>query len=300
VKVAITGASGLIGTALSTALRADGHSVVALVRREPRSPGEAGWDPADRRLDPGVLTDVDGVVHLAGAGIADKRWTEARRREVLDSRVDATTTVAEALAVVAAVEPRPRFLISASAVGWYGDTGDREVDESAPAGNGFLAEVCQRWEAAAQPAVDAGVRVVLPRTGLVLSRRGGLLGRLLPLFKLGLGGRLGSGEQFWPWISLLDEIAALRFLIETDLSGPVNLTGPEPVTNAEFTKTLGSVLGRPTLATVPGFALKLVVGDFAEEGILVGQRAVPRILTDAGFSFTHPTLREALEDITAT
>ena len=295
-KVAITGASGLIGTALSASLRADGHQVRSLVRRNPRSSDEVQWDPARRRLDPVALADVDGVVHLAGAGIADKRWTDSRRREVLDSRVDATTAVAQALA---AAEPRPRFLVSASAVGWYGDTGDRPVDETDPAGDGFLAEVCRRWEAATAPASDSGVRVTFPRTGLVLSRRGGLMGRLLPLFKLGLGGRLGSGDQYWPWISLADEIAALRFLMAAEVSGPVNLTGPEPVTNAEFTKTLGSVLGRPTLAAVPGFALKLVVGDFAEEGILAGQRAMPRVLNEAGFGFSHPTLREALEYITA-
>ncbi len=295
-KVCITGASGLIGTALKASLRSDGHQVVSLVRRNPLSPDEVQWDPTSRRLDPVALSDVDGVVHLAGAGIADKRWTQARRRLVLDSRVDGTTAVAEALA---AAEPRPRWLVSASAVGWYGDTGNRPVDESAPAGKGFLAEVCERWEAAAAPAVDAGVRVTFPRTGLVLSRRGGLLSRLLPLFRLGLGGKLGSGKQYWPWISLADEVSALRFLIESDLSGPVNLTGPQPVTNAEFTRTLGSVLGRPTVATVPGFALRLAVGDFAEEGILSGQRVVPRVLTDAGFEFAHPTLRAALQDITA-
>ena len=294
-KIAITGASGLIGSALSASLRGDGHQVVSFVRRHPRSPDEVRWDPASRRLDPAAL-EVDGVVHLAGAGIADKRWTGSRRRVVLDSRVDGTTTVAQALG---AAQPRQRFLISASAVGWYGDTGQRPVDESASAGSGFLAEVCRRWEAAAQPAVDAGVRVVFPRTGLVLSRRGGLMARILPLFRLGLGGKLGSGRQYWPWISLADEVSALRLLIESDLSGPVNLTGPEPVTNAEFTKTLGSVLGRPTLAAVPAFALKLAVGDFAEEGILAGQRAVPRVLTETGFEFAHPTLRQALEEVTA-
>lgn len=293
-RVAITGASGLIGTALADSLRADGHQVVPLVRRNPRSAEEIQWDPAARRLDPVALDEVDGVVHLAGAGIADKRWTDSRRREVLDSRVDGTTTIAETMAVA---QSRPRFLVSASAVGWYGDTGGHPVDESAPAGEGFLAEVCRRWEAAAQPAVDAGVRVAFPRTGLVLSRRGGLLGRLLPLFRLGLGGKLGSGTQYWPWISLPDQISALRLLIDSDLVGPVNLTGPEPVTNLEFTKSLGSVLGRPTLAAVPGLALKLVVGDFAEEGILAGQRAMPRVLTEAGFAFAHPTVRQALEKV---
>lgn len=242
------------------------------------------------------MADVDGVVHLAGAGIADKRWTESRRREVLDSRVDGTTTIAQSLV---AAPVRPRFLVSASAVGWYGDTGDRPVDETEPAGQGFLAEVCTQWEAAAEPAADAGVRVVFARTGLVLSRRGGLMDRLLPLFRLGLGGKLGSGRQYWPWITLTDEIAALRFLIDSELAGPVNLTAPVPVTNAEFTRTLGSVLGRPTVAAVPGFALRLVLGDFAEEGVLAGQRAVPRVLTEARFAFSSPTLREALEELTA-
>lgn len=277
-------------------MRRDGHDVVSLVRRKERSADEIRWDPAARELDPAALAEVDGVVHLAGAGIADKRWTESRRREILDSRVDGTTTIAQTLA---AAPPRARFMVSASAVGWYGDTGDRPVEESEPAGEGFLAEVCERWEASAQAAVDAGVRVAFARSGLVLSQRGGLMGRLLPLFKLGLGGKLGSGAQYWPWITLTDEIAALRFMIDSDLTGPVNLTGPKPVTNAEFTKTLGSVLGRPTLAVVPGFALKLVVGDFAEEGILAGQRAIPRVLTDAGFGFTSSTVREALEKIAA-
>ncbi|MBA3339504.1 MAG: TIGR01777 family protein [Geodermatophilaceae bacterium] len=295
-KVAISGASGLIGRALSADLRRDGHDVVALVRRKERSADEIRWDPAARELDPAAFAEVDGVVHLAGAGIADKRWTESRRREILDSRVDGTTTIAQTLA---AAPPRARFMVSASAVGWYGDTGDRPVEESEPAGEGFLAEVCERWEAAAQPAIDAGVRVAFARSGLVLSRRGGLMGRLLPLFRLGLGAKLGSGRQYWPWITLTDEISALRFLIDSDLTGPVNLTGPAPVTNAEFTKTLGSVLGRPTLAAVPSFVLKLVVGEFAEEGILAGQRAMPRVLTEAGFKFTAPTLRDALEEITA-
>ncbi len=277
-------------------MRRDGHDVVALVRRKERSADEIRWDPAARELDPAAFAEVDGVVHLAGAGIADKRWTESRRREILDSRVDGTTTIAQTLA---AAPPRARFMVSASAVGWYGDTGDRPVEESEPAGEGFLAEVCERWEAAAQPAIDAGVRVAFARSGLVLSRRGGLMGRLLPLFRLGLGAKLGSGRQYWPWITLTDEISALRFLIDSDLTGPVNLTGPAPVTNAEFTKTLGSVLGRPTLAAVPSFVLKLVVGEFAEEGILAGQRAMPRVLTEAGFKFTAPTLRDALEEITA-
>jgi len=296
VKVAITGASGLIGTALSASLRRDGHRVVALVRRSARSAEEVQWYPAQRRLDPAVLADVDGVVHLAGAGIGDKRWTESRKRELLDSRVDGTTAVAQALA---AAPDRQRFLLSASGVHYYGiGTGSRPVDESDPNGSGFLAEVCRAWEAAADPARDAGVRVVHPRTGLVLARRGGVMGRLLPLFRLGAGGRIGNGRAYWPWISLTDEVSALRMLIDSELSGPVNLTSPEPVTNAEFTRTLGSVLHRPTLVPVPSFALRVVIGEFADEGILQVPRAVPRVLTAAGFSFTHPTLRAALEEIT--
>ncbi len=295
-KVAITGASGLIGTALRAALRADSHQVVSFVRRNPRAPDEVRWDPAARRMDPTDLADIDGVVHLAGAGIGDKRWTQARKRELLDSRVDGTAAVAQALA--AAVD-RQRFLLSASGVHYYGtDTGDRAVDESEPNGTGFLAEVCERWEAAADPARSAGVRVVHPRSGLVLARRGGVMGRLLPLFRLGVGGRIGDGRAYWPWITLHDEVAALRMLIDSELSGPVNLTAPAPVTNAEFTKTLGAVLHRPTLATVPSFALRIVIGDFADEGILRVPRAIPGVLTKAGFRFAHPTLREALGDIT--
>lgn len=278
-------------------MRADGHEVISFVRRSPRSSDEVSWDPAARRLEPSALGDVDGIVHLAGAGIADRRWTESRKRELLDSRVNGTAAVAEALATAPA---RHRFLISASGVHFYGTaTGTRPVDETEPNGTGFLAEVCRRWEAAADPAREAGVRVVHPRSGLVLARRGGVLGRLLPLFRLGAGGRIGDGKAYWPWISLIDEIAALRMLIDSDLSGPVNLTSPTPVTNAEFTKTLGAVLHRPTLATVPPFALRIVVGDFADEGILRVPRALPGVLTEAGFSFTHPSLRAALEEITA-
>lgn len=294
-KVAITGASGLIGTALRASLRADGHAVVSLVRRPARSADEFEWDPRAGRLDPGCLADVDGIVHLAAASVSTRRWTERRKRKLLASRVDGTTTVARALAQA---DPRPRFLVSASAIGFYGDTGDQTVDETAPAGTGTLPELCIRWEAAAQPASDAGVRVTLARSGLVLSRRGGLMAPVLPLFWCGLGGRLGSGRQYWSWISLTDEVAALRMLMDSDLSGPVNLTSPTPVTNAEFTKTLGSAMGRPTVLPVPGFALTLVLGDFASEGCLAGPRAVPRVLNEAGFGFTHPTLRTALEAIT--
>ncbi|MBA3797892.1 MAG: TIGR01777 family oxidoreductase [Actinomycetota bacterium] len=295
-KVAITGSSGLIGTALSASLRQSGHNVVSLVRRAPRSPDEIRWNPGSGHLDPAVLADVYGVVHLAGAGIGDRRWTESRKRELLDSRVRGTAAVADAMAKG---DAPGRFLISASGVHYYGTaTGDEPVDESAPNGTGFLADVCRHWESAADPAREAGIRVVHPRSGLVLARSGGVLGRLLPLFRLGLGGRIGDGKAYWPWISLTDEVAAIRMLIDSDLAGPVNLTAPEPVTNAEFTKVLGSVVHRPTLATVPAFALRTVIGEFADEGILSVPRAVPRALTEAGFSFTHPDLRGALEAIT--
>jgi uncharacterized protein (TIGR01777 family) len=293
-KVAITGSSGLIGTALAPALRADGHEVVRLVRRTPRTADEHRWAPDHRQLAPSVLADVDAVVNLAGVGVGDHRWTAAYRRQILASRVDSTATVSTALAEAAGADPdRPRVLLSASGIGYYGDTGDREVDESAPAGHDFLADVCQQWEAATAPAAAAGVRVVLLRTGLVLAE-GGMMGRLRPLFRLGLGGKLGSGRQYWPWISLRDEVDAIRFLLTSDVSGPVNLTGPAPVTNAEFTRTLGRVLHRPAVLPVPGIALSVVLGQFARVGVLAGQRAVPGALTAAGFAHTHRDLDSAL------
>jgi uncharacterized protein len=293
-KVAVTGSSGLIGSHLVPALRADGHEVLRLVRRTPRTADEHRWDPQHRRIDPALLADVDAVVNLAGVGIGDRRWTAKYKQRVLSSRVDATRTVSEAMATAAAADPaRPRVLLSGSAVGWYGDTGDRVVDERAPAGRDFLSAVCSQWEEAAAPAADAGVRVTLLRTGLVLGP-GGLLGRLAPLFRLGVGGRLGSGRQYWPWISLADEVDAIRFLLTAPIAGPVNLTAPTPVTNAEFTRALARVVHRPAALPVPGLALRLVVGEFAPVGILAGQRAVPARLQDAGFTWTHGDLDAAL------
>jgi len=294
-KVAVTGSSGLIGTALVRALLADGHEVLRLVRRTPRTADEHRWEPALHRMPPGLLDDVDAVVNLAGVGVSDRRWTAGHKEQVLRSRVDSTTTISQALADAAAAVPgRARVLVSASGVGWYGDTGDRVVEEDAPAGDDFLARVCVQWEAATAPAAAAGVRVVTLRTGLVLAR-GGLLGRLAPLFKLGLGGKLGSGRQYMPWIGLQDEVDAIRFLLTAPVSGPVNLTAPTPVTNAEFTVALAAAVHRPALLTVPGIALQAVLGEFAQVGVLAGQRAVPTALQAAGFTFGQPELRTALD-----
>jgi uncharacterized protein len=295
VKIAITGSSGLIGRALVPALTASGHTVLPVVRRPPRA-GEIGWDPARRELDPSALSGVDAVIHLAGAGIDGHRWTDSYKRTLVDSRVAGTTVLSEA---IAQADPRPRVLLSASAIGWYGDTGDRAVDEAAPAGSDFLADLCRRWEAATAAADEAGVRVVRLRTGLVCTPDGGSLGRLLPLFRLGLGGKLGSGRQYWSWISLPDEIGAIAHLLDRDdVTGPVNLTGPEPVPNAEFTRVLGRVLGRPTLAPVPGFALRLAVGELATAGVLVSQRVLPHALEHSGYAFAHRTVEEALRSAT--
>jgi uncharacterized protein (TIGR01777 family) len=291
VKIAITGSSGLIGSALMPALRDGGHTLVRLVRRPPEGAGEIRWDPSRRELDPAVLTDVDAVVNLAGVGIGDKRWTAERKKAIVDSRVDATETVSAALAAAGA---RPRTLLSASAIGWYGDTGSDPVDESAPSGDDFLAEICRRWEASTAAAERAGVRVAHLRSGLVCGR-GGLLGKLVPLVKLGLGGPLGSGRQYWSWISLADEIGAIRHLLAHDISGPVNLTGPEPLTNREFTQVLGRVLHRPVIAPpVPRIALRIAVGEFADVGIVAGQRVLPRMLEDTGYPFQHETAERAL------
>lgn len=295
-RIAVTGASGLIGSALVPHLRSAGHDVVRLVRRPASAPDEVTWDPQAGTVDLDGLAGTDAVIHLAGAGVGDHRWTDDYKREILDSRVNGTHTIVKAMT---SLDPLPRVLISASAIGWYGDTGDRTVDETAPAGTGFLADVVRAWEAAADPARTAGVRVVHPRTGLVVSGEGGAWARMFPLFRLGLGGKLGDGRQYWSWISLRDEIRALEFLLEReDLAGPVNLTGPTPVTNAEVTSVMGSVMHRPTVLPAPAFALKAVLGEFSTE-VLGSARVVPGVLAEAGFSFEDPTIESAIRSALA-
>ncbi|WP_067820030.1 TIGR01777 family oxidoreductase [Actinomadura kijaniata] len=293
-RVTVTGSTGLIGTALVRSLRADGHEVVRLVRREPSGPDEARWDPAGGTVDAAAVEGSDAVVHLAGAGVGDRRWTASYKREIRDSRVLGTRTLAEA---VASAARGPKVLVSGSAIGFYGDTGDREVDEDAPMGRGFLAELVRDWEAAARPAAEAGVRVAHARTGIVLDGRGGLLGRVLPLFRLGLGARLGDGRQWVSWISADDEVAALRFLIDHEISGPVNLVGPSPVTNAGYTRAVARAVRRPAALAVPAFALRLALREFADEGPLISQRVLPRRLEEAGFRFAHRDLGSALEAV---
>ncbi|MEU8796706.1 TIGR01777 family oxidoreductase [Spirillospora sp. NPDC048819] len=293
-RVTVTGSSGLIGSALVQSLREDGHDVVRLIRREPSGPGEARWSPADGCVEAAALDGTDAVVHLAGAGIGARPWTKAYKRKIRDSRVIGTRTIAEA---IAAAGPRPPVLVCGSAIGFYGDTGGREVDEKDPAGRGFLANLVRDWEAAAAPAKEAGVRVVHPRTGVVLTREGGMLGRTLPLFRFGLGGRLGTGGQWMSWISMADQIAALRFLIDHEIAGPVNLTAPNPVTNETYARTLGRLLHRPTRLTVPAFALRAALREFAGEGPLVSQRVLPRRLEEAGFRFAHQDLDSALRAV---
>jgi uncharacterized protein len=293
-RIAVTGASGLIGGALVPALQADGHDVIRLVRRTPRTADEHRWDPQHHRIDPSVLADVDAVVNFAGTPIRPRPWTRGYKDSLLRSRIDSTETISEALAAAATADPdRRRVLLSASAVGYYGDTGDRPVTEDDPAGSDFLAQICARWEASTAPAADAGVRVALLRTGLVIGRKAMLMQVLGLVFRLGLGGRMGSGRQYWPWISLRDEVDAIRFLLTADVTGPVNLTGPAPVTNAEFTRRLGAAVSRPTVLAVPGFAISLALGEFGRSSVLAGQRALPTVLQEAGFAFTHTTLDDA-------
>lgn len=286
VRVAITGSSGMIGTALRASLSAAGHEVLRLVRRPAESSDEASWDPAAGRLDPTCLEGVEAVVNLAGANVGRQRWTRAYKRTLGDSRLGATRTLVGAMAETA---DRPRVLVSMSAAGIYGLAHGSEVlDEDEPPGDGFLADMCRDWEAAAAPAEQAGIAVCHPRAHMIMTRRGGALARMLPWFRKGLGGPLAGGRQYWSSVSLDDVVRALQFLIETPgCVGPYNVAAPEPVTNAEFVRVLARQLGRPTLLPVPEFALRIRYGEFADD-ILVSLRVVPARLLEAGFEFEHP------------
>ena len=292
-RIAVTGSTGLIGTAVVAALRDGGHRVIRLVRRTPASEDEIAWDPLAPTggLAPGALDGLDAAVHLAGANVAGRRWTAAYKEEIRASRVRGTRALAGALAAASAP---PSVLLSGSAIGWYGDTGGREVDESSPAGSGFLPDVVREWEAAARQAEEAGIRVVTMRSGVVMSRRGGVLARMLPPFRLGLGARLGSGTQVMSWITLADYATIVSFLLaRPEITGPVNLTTPHPVTNAEFTSALAAAVHRPGLLFLPEQALKLALGGVSSD-ILASARVLPRRLEAAGYRFRFPDLPAAL------
>lgn len=297
-RVIVSGAGGLIGRSLVERLGADRHDIVRLVRREPRDPNEIQWDPAGGTIDSAGLEGADTVFHLAGAGIGDHRWTESYKQEIFDSRVLGTSLLASTLA---GLERKPAVLVSASAIGWYGDRGNEMLDEKASQGIGFLADVTAAWEEAAAPAASAGIRVVHPRTGIVLSKDGGALHRLLLPFKLGAGGRTGPGSQWWSWITLDDEVRALTHLaFSSEMKGPVNLTAPNPVTNREFVDALGTVLRRPTILPTPSFVLKALLGsELAEALLFQSQRVIPTRLTEDGFAFDSPSLDGALQSLTS-
>ena len=298
-RVVVAGSSGLIGTALVGALEAEGTGVVRLLRPTSRTAAAdddaATWDPDAGTIDVRALEGADAVVNLAGVGVADHRWTEAHKAAVLDSRIKSTTLLAETMA---AMDQPPPVLVSASGIDYYGDRGDEVLYEDSGPGRGFLADVCLAWEAATKPATAAGIRVAHVRTGIVLASKGGALGRMLLPFKLGAGGRIGPGTQWWSWISIDDEVGGILHVIRSaELSGAVNLTAPNPVRNAEFTATLARVLSRPALLPVPRFALRAALGDFADEALLGSKRILPRRLEESGFTFAWPDLEPALREL---
>lgn len=288
-RIAITGSTGLIGSALVGHLRTEGHTIQRLVRRKAVAPDEVSWDPKIGTIDIAAIEGVDAIIHLAGANVGDHRWTKKYRAEILNSRLLGTTTIAQAASTV-----KPKVFISGSAIGFYGETGNRAVNENDRGGDDFLSAVCREWEAAADLAGDT--RTIKIRTGLVLEPTGGALGRMLPLFRFGLGGKIGSGKQWWSWITLHDEIRAICHILESDLEGSVNLTSPNPVTNQEFTAALARALHRPALFPVPGIALKAILGGFSSE-ILGSKKVLPTALTESGFSFDYPHLINALEEL---
>jgi uncharacterized protein (TIGR01777 family) len=285
-QIAVTGSSGLIGSALVAQLRADGYEVKKIVRRATRNNDEVTWNPTLGEIDLSGLADVDSIVHLAGVGVGDKRWSAAYKSDILNSRLLGTTTIANAAKTLGV-----KKFLSASAIGYYGETGDRSVSESDRGGQDFLSVVCREWEAAADLALD--IPTIKLRTGLVLDPTGGALGRMLPLFKFGLGGKLGNGKQWWSWITLHDQIRAMIFLLESKITGPVNLTSPNPVTNQEFTAALARALHRPAIFPAPAFALRAALGGFSTE-ILGSKKVMPKVLTEAGFDFDYPHVSNAL------
>ncbi|CAB4330452.1 MAG: TIGR01777 family protein [Actinobacteria bacterium] len=285
-RIAISGSSGLIGSALVGHLKSEGHTVQRLVRRTPIAPDEVQWDPQTGYVDISALEGVDAVIHLAGVGVGDKRWTKKYKSEILNSRLLGTTAIAKAVAQL-----KPQVFISASAIGWYGESGNRAVVETDRVGDDFLAAVCREWEAAADLAVD--VRTVKLRTGLVLDPTGGALGKMLPLFRLGFGGKLGSGKQWWSWITLHDQLRAIEFALTNPISGPVNLTSPNPVTNQEFTSALARALHRPAVFPAPAIALKIALGGFSSE-VLGSKKVIPHVLQEAGFTWDYPHITDAL------
>ena len=285
-QVAVTGSSGLIGSALVGQLRADGFEVKKIVRRPVRNNDEVFWNPNVGEIDLAALSQVDAIIHLAGVGVGDKRWSAAYKSEILNSRLLGTTTIATAAKTLGV-----KKFISASAIGHYGETGNRSVSESDRGGEDFLSVVCREWEAAADLAID--IPTIKLRTGLVLDPTGGALGRMMPIFKFGLGGKLGNGKQWWSWITLHDEIRAIMFLLNSKITGAVNLTSPNPVTNQEFTAALARALNRPAIFPAPAFALRAALGGFSSE-ILGSKKIVPKVLTDAGFEFDYPHISAAL------
>jgi uncharacterized protein (TIGR01777 family) len=288
-KIAVTGASGLIGSALCAQLKSEGHQVIKVVRRAARVADEVSWNPLKGEIDLAGLEGADAVFHLAGAGVGDKRWSAAYRSEILNSRLLSTTTIANACEQI-----QPEVFISASAIGYYGETGDRSVTETDRGGEDFLSIVCREWELVANQAPS--VRTVKLRTGLVLDPTGGALGRMLPIFKFGLGGKLGSGKQWWSWITLHDQIRAMIFLMNSKIEGPVNITSPNPVTNQQFTAALARALKRPAFFPAPAFALRAVLGGFSTE-ILGSKRVMPKVLLDNDFEFDYPHLLAALTEL---
>jgi len=292
-KVCVTGSTGMVGEALITRLKSQQHEIVRLVRSEPKA-DEIRWSPAKSEIDSVSLEGIDAVVHLAGENIAEGRWNDAKKKRIRDSRVDATSLLANALA---GLNRPPQCFVSASATGYYGDRGDEELTESSEPGTGFLPDVCVGWENSAKSAAEAGIRVTHPRIGVVLSKKGGALPKMLTPFKMGVGGKVGSGKQYWSWITLPDLVGAIEHALDSELTGPFNAVSPNPCTNIEFTKALGKALGRPAIFPMPAFMAKLALGEMAEDLILASARVLPTELERTGFKFQHPKIEEALQAV---